>query len=152
MKGIISMVKKVLISAIIVLCVTDTLAKSQINNASYVGDTACEPCHKKQTETFSKNIHNNAYTILKDTERFKKLKADGEEGRCLKCHVTGYGGEDGFVDEKTTPELAKVGCESCHGPGSEHKAVNPDEIAVKKKTILRKPNCGTCHPIHSHEG
>lgn len=146
------MVNKVLISAIIILCVTDILAQSPISNASYVGDNTCEPCHKKQSETFSKNTHNNAYTVLKDTERYKKLKEEGEEGRCLKCHVTGYGRKGGFIDEKTTPELAKVGCEGCHGPGSEHKAVNKDEIAVKKKTILRKPSCGTCHLIHSHEG
>ena len=146
-----SMVYKVLISAIIVLCVTEVSAQSPINNNTYVGDTTCKPCHTTQLETFQKNIHTNAYTDIRDTERYIKLKAAGEEGSCLKCHATGYGEQGGFIDEKTTPELAKVGCEGCHGPGSEHSAVNSEEIAVKKKTILRKPNCGKCHLIHSHE-
>merc|ERR1711969_485517 len=50
-----------------------------------------------------------------------------------------------------TPDLARVGCESCHGPGANHVA----EGAVRRGTILSLGDkcdscvilqiCGSCH-------
>ena len=148
-----SIVKKALFITVIVLCVSSTIAQiSKQHNASYVGDSSCEPCHKTQSESFRKNTHNNAYTDIKDTEQYIKLKKEGKEGSCLRCHATGYGENGGFTDEVTTPEQTKVGCESCHGPGSKHAAYTSQEKEFKIRSIQRKPDCGKCHRIHSHEG
>jgi len=38
------------------------------------------------------------------------------------CHTTGGVTRGGFTDAKTTPELANVQCEECHGPGVAHAA------------------------------
>ena len=67
---------------------------------------------------------------------------------CAGCHVTGLEAETAadttnflFVGEwKPGNVELGVGCESCHGPGSEHKA--------DKGTIVRSPDaaiCGQCH-------
>ena len=41
---------------------------------------------------------------------------------CVKCHTVGFKYQSGYEDEKKTPHLKHVGCESCHGPGSGHVA------------------------------
>ncbi|MFC1607984.1 multiheme c-type cytochrome [Candidatus Latescibacterota bacterium] len=123
----------------------------QQEKTRYFGDTVCATCHITQTDSFQKSPHIKAYTTIKDTERYIKLKKEGKEGSCLKCHVTGYGENGGYTDDISTPELAKVGCEGCHGPGSAHAKLSKDEVDLKKQTIKRKPDCGKCHLIHSHE-
>lgn len=145
-------VRNVIICAVFALFVRLTIAQTAKQTASYVGDSSCAPCHPTQSESFKTNTHNNAYTDIKDTERYVKLKQEGKEGSCLRCHTTGYGENGGFTDEETSPELAKIGCEGCHGPGSEHAAEKPDEKDRKRNTIQRKPDCGKCHLIHSHAG
>ena len=117
--------------------------------ASYVGDSSClEKCHEVQVTSFKKNKHMKAYIIIKDSKSFLNKKEQGKEGDCLKCHTTGYGKPGGFVDEETTPEQASVSCEACHGPGSEHIAVDLKNVSKKKDTIILKPDCGKCHLIH----
>ena len=134
------------------VCFMGVLAQTQAQEeASYVGDSSCLlQCHGKQVESFNKNTHNNAFSIIKDTESYLALKKEGKEKGCLRCHATGYGNKGGFFSEESTPEHAKVGCEGCHGPASAHVAVKADDKAEKKATIQRKPDCGKCHLIHAH--
>ncbi len=65
--------------------------------------------------------------------------------QCLPCHTTGYD-----RGEKTWIESG-VGCESCHGPGSDHIG-SPDEegTIVRPQTLdpLRAAMvCGQCHSL-----
>jgi len=138
-------------SVILIIGISITLTSSMgQNKATYVGDSNClVECHKKKVNSFKENIHYKAFTDLKDNESYLSRKEKGTEKDCLKCHVTGYGEKGGFIDEKTTPDHAKVGCEACHGPGFEHIAVNTNDTAKKKATIMLKPDCTKCHVIHS---
>lgn len=94
--------------------------------------------------------------------------ANGEsfDNNCAGCHFTGYSldGDDteGWAaravvdlsgafdyDGDGRPELINVGCESCHGPGSEHlelaprggAIVSPGSLTPGRATML----CGSCH-------
>lgn len=61
--------------------------------------------------------------------------------QCVGCHSTGYD-----VEKKTFVE-AGVGCEACHGPGSEHTAGNKDAIVnlTKMDNVKKAMVCGQCH-------
>jgi hypothetical protein len=59
---------------------------------------------------------------------------------CFVCHTVGYGWPSGFVNITNTPWLAGVGCENCHGPGSEH-------VLTAGQMVTRQPRtaCTQCH-------
>jgi hypothetical protein len=86
---------------------------------------------------------------------------------CAACHLTGWeryqdkstgqflvravddpGGELNIDDDPALDEI-NVGCESCHGPGSEHVAnggrsrfiVNPKYLSAERASVV----CGRCH-------
>ena len=138
-------------SMIFVIGISITLKTSMgQTEAAYVGDSSClVECHKKEADSFKESIHNKAFANIKDSELYLSRKEKGTEKYCFKCHTTGYGKKGGFIDEETTPDHAKVGCESCHGPGFEHIAANANNTAKKKATITLKPDCAQCHVIHS---
>jgi hypothetical protein len=90
--------------------------------AKYVGSERCRDCHKSEYEVWQRKGehglgHSHAYQTLETATRPKNRQYDGE---CVVCHVVGFNYETGFASEKATPKLINVGCESCHGPCSEH--------------------------------
>ncbi len=104
----------------------------------YFGSDSCKVCHEYEYEKWSSNIHAHAYATL---ERVGS-QFDPE---CVICHVVGMDYESGFVSEQKTGHLKNVGCENCHGPGSEH-------IMTAGQTELTEPKsaCIDCHtPDHS---
>jgi predicted CXXCH cytochrome family protein len=104
-------------------------------SGTYVGWTKCEPCHAPINKTWQETPHAKA---------FESLKKTGQQNLpdCVKCHVTGYEHDGGFIDSELTPEMAGVQCEVCHGPCSNH-VKNP----VEKKTIKESGEalCRQCH-------
>jgi hypothetical protein len=48
--------------------------------------------------------------------------------------------EGGYVTEEKTPHLKNVGCETCHGPGSEHV-----KSFGQKATRQPQMGCLACH-------
>jgi hypothetical protein len=123
-------------------------------NAEYVGSEACRSCHPAEFETWAASPHSRAVETLH--EQHKAADAD-----CLRCHTTAYGRPGGFAAAggvETQPDLSRVGCESCHGPGSDHVK----DGAVKIGTIVSLGDkcdscvilqiCGACHDDQNDPG
>lgn len=80
--------------------------------------------------------------------------ADLEAAGCLGCHATGVEiNELGGVVSATALTERGVGCESCHGPGSEHAAAGNDEDGGVERVVnpgRMDPDtamdvCAACH-------
>jgi predicted CXXCH cytochrome family protein len=104
--------------------------------ASYVGWTKCSPCHAAIADTWQNTRHAKAIESLKKTGQ-ENLPA------CVKCHVTGYEKDGGFIDYELTPEMAGVQCEVCHGPGSDHVG-NP-----VKDNVIKEAGPELCRQCHT---
>jgi peroxiredoxin len=117
------------------------------NTAQHVGSDACKSCHPAEHATWSASQHATAFAALEKA-------GHAQDGKCISCHTTGFDRPGGFPKSGKASEhadLARVGCESCHGPGGDHVA----EGAVKRGTILSLGDkcdscvilqiCGSCH-------
>lgn len=115
--------------------------------ANYVGSEACKSCHAKEFETWSASSHARAVATLEQAG--KQTEAD-----CLRCHTTAFGKPGGLkpgTPVKAAPDLARVGCESCHGPGSDHVGERAPRVGTilslgdKCDSCVIQKVCGTCH-------
>ncbi|MBI4847455.1 MAG: hypothetical protein HY808_02605 [Nitrospirae bacterium] len=82
---------------------------------TYLGVAKCAECHQPFVESWKNMRHAGAFASLEKVGK-------SEDPECIKCHVAGFGEEGGFYSIQTTPGLANVQCEVCHGPGMEHLA------------------------------
>ncbi|VTT98401.1 Probable cytochrome c-554 OS=Planctomyces maris DSM 8797 GN=PM8797T_17674 PE=4 SV=1: Cytochrome_C554 [Gemmataceae bacterium] len=97
-------------------------------NLSFVGSEKCQNCHQAQFAKWKETPHSHALDALeKIAKRPSQRNFDGE---CVQCHVVGLHYKTGYEDQKATPHLAHVGCESCHGPGSGHMT-NKDNAGLQ---------------------
>lgn len=115
--------------------------------ADYVGSEACQSCHKAEFATWKASPHGHAVATLA-----KAGKAG--EADCLQCHTTAYGRPGGFspsASVSSQSDLARVGCESCHGPGGQHIGENARRVGTilslgdKCDSCVILKVCGTCH-------
>lgn len=99
---------------------------------SFVGYEGCAMCHRDQYADWQKSKHAKAFELLKPGMRVaakKKAELDPDKDyttslKCLKCHTTGYREPGGYVSLEETPTRAGIGCEMCHGPGSEYRKIH----------------------------
>ena len=126
-----------------------TVAGFDDDTLAYVGSNQCKTCHQKQYKSWKKGKKFNALaTLLPGNAIEIKQKYDldpqtdySRDERCLKCHTTGFGHEGGYAipnaaDEKAARKmrkLANVGCESCHGPGSQYIGLHQEIMTQKRK-------------------
>jgi hypothetical protein len=87
-------------------------------NAEYVGSGECRGCHGDAYKVWKNSKHSHAYEALEKKAKHPSNRQYDPE--CVACHVVGFGYQTGFKNEKDTPNLKHVGCESCHGPCSPH--------------------------------
>jgi hypothetical protein len=100
---------------------------------SYLGVSKCGECHQPFVESWKKTQHAGAFTTLKRVGK----SADPE---CLICHTVGFGEAGGFFNIETTPGLADVQCEECHGQDKEHLSNFSKPMQPVTETV-----CLICH-------
>ncbi len=106
----------------------------------YIGSRSCKLCHDYEYDRWSVKAHSDAYeTLVKVGSQY--------DPECVICHVVGMKYDSGFVSESKTVHLKDVGCENCHGPGSEHVRSLGAFETTGPITV-----CTDCHtPEHSGE-
>ena len=133
----------------------------KFKNAVYIGSDSCKTCHEDAFKVWEKSSHGHAYKTLVDAKNPSFRQYDGE---CIVCHTVGFGYKTGFESHNKTKHLTDVGCESCHGPGSEHarkprdaqiqlainpykyRGARPEEKAAKQKRMnVIGDYCMRCH-------
>lgn len=127
--------------------------------AKYIGSKACSMCHKtekqgQQLKKWQDSKHSQAYKTLltakaDEISAKKGGKKAAENPECLKCHV----GDATLVASAFKED--GVQCETCHGAGSEYKAMsvmkNKAEAIKKGMTDFKDVEkfCTTCHNSES---
>lgn len=100
----------------------------------FAGNAKCMSCHSKAAKVWKGSAHSQALATL-------EKEGQGRDPDCVGCHVVGLSSTKGFVSRTKTPQLANVGCESCHGPGALH-AARPKTIRMPK---VGQKSCMSCH-------
>jgi YVTN family beta-propeller protein len=125
----------------------------------YIGVQACTACHKGpimgyQFSKWRQSNHARAYARLATPKAYEIAQEEGitgspqESSKCLSCHTTSGGIEAAAQESYYLDE--GVGCEACHGPGSEYQfeAVMIDHQAALAAG-LKEVNQDTCMPCHA---
>lgn len=107
---------------------------------AFTGSQSCKRCHEYEYEQWSTKTHARALASL------KKVGSD-RDPECVICHVVGLEYEGGYITEEETPQLKDVGCENCHGPGSEHV-----KTFGQKATRQPQMSCRDCHTPEKSTG
>ncbi len=131
----------------------------------YTGTKGCD-CHKPEISDWRSSAHGRAFESLrpgKKREEKIKAKLDPEKDyttdeKCINCHVTGYKEEGGFKEMRLNPSMAGVGCESCHGPGSEYADLHREngllfsnEEAIEAGAVYGSLDAKVCKKCHGHK-
>lgn len=118
----------IFIASVVFICYPLTGYEDVQKPFTYTGVKVCKDCHGEdaignQYKIWAISPHAKAYNSLlgeKASEIAEKsgITSPEKNYKCLRCHATGKGKVESIIKEG-------VGCESCHGPGSEYyKASN----------------------------
>jgi hypothetical protein len=124
----------------------------------YVGVTKCKVCHSmassgNQYKIWSESKHAKAYETLATPAadsigKTRDVEKPQESAKCLVCHVTGYEAP-ASAKAATFKQDEGVGCEVCHGPGSDYmpmKVMKDKEAAIAAGLqIPTEETCVNCH-------
>lgn len=125
----------------------------------YVGVAACNKCHRgpesgHQDSLWRMSPHARAWSVLATPRARELARAKGLDGdpqqlpQCLECHSPGALAPADAVLASFTPDEG-VGCEACHGAGSEYmaEAIMRDRRAARAAG-LKEVGSQTCMPCH----
>jgi len=140
-------------------------ASIALGEAEYVGAEGCK-CHRAEFLDWDRSKHARAFDLLSPGKRkYAKKKAGldperdySKSPKCLKCHVVGFGEPGGFLDMASTPSMAGVGCESCHGAGGNYRIIHGKRpLAFTKEEvkaagqIYSSEDASVCTKCHGHK-
>jgi hypothetical protein len=153
------------VQLVIIITIGSLLSPLAMAAPYYVGTAGCG-CHKGEILDWSVSVHGKAFESLrpgvKKLEKARaKLDPDKDytsDRKCLKCHTNGYRQKGGFMDLASTPESAGVGCEMCHGPGSDYKILHDTQAdnlsAAQVKAAGQRygsEDITVCTACHTHK-
>ena len=108
-------------------------------NVNYAGSESCADCHAQAYKIWQNTSHAHAFQSL-------TARRSDADPNCVGCHTVGFGTPSGYRREWHGTRLANVGCEDCHGPGSEHvreqQAGGPILFHYRP---LSATDCTSCH-------
>jgi hypothetical protein len=105
---------------------------------AFVGNEACRDCHEETFAVWDASKHAHAYATLVEGKKQFDLE-------CVRCHVTGADLPGGVCRVDKVEGRKDVGCESCHGPGSQH-VTDPATT-----NVLARPSAEGCVGCHNPE-
>ncbi len=128
----------------------------------YIGVAKCRVCHMNAKlggdnyNAWKASGHARAYETLasekaKATAKELNIADPQKSERCVKCHVTAYGIDAALVGPTVKNEDG-IGCERCHGPGSDYMSLEAmrDRKAAMAKGLLI-PDEKLCRGCHNEE-
>jgi hypothetical protein len=99
----------------------------------YVGSKKCRMCHLDIYRSWQSTTHSRAMSVLTETQK--------AESNCARCHSTGTKKDGELIDN--------VGCEVCHGPGSEYRkmrVMKDRALAIQMGLAIPvQSDCVHCH-------
>jgi hypothetical protein len=127
----------------------------------YVGAAKCKVCHNAEKKgaqytKWEESKHSRAYESLASEAALKIGKDKGIENpqtsdQCLKCHVTAFGAP-AEAKAESFDQTEGVGCEACHGPGSDYKKMTVmKDLKAAMAAGLVMPTEETCVKCHNQE-
>jgi hypothetical protein len=134
------------------------MTQSATAKPEIVGAPKCKTCHRAKTgdqwQIWTESAHARAFETLASAES-QKIAADmglgdpQQETACLKCHATraSLGGDVAINEKANYNDSEGVGCEACHGPGSDYKSrsVMLDPEASRAAGLIMNSGCRACH-------
>lgn len=135
-----------------------TVAQLAVAEPQIVGAPKCKVCHKAKTgdqwKIWTESAHARAFETLASATS-KKIAADmglgdpQQETACLRCHSTRASlGGDVVINEKASyADSEGVGCEACHGAGSDYRPrkIMLDAQAARAAGLIMNTGCRQCH-------
>ncbi len=109
-----------------------TPLKNTPGGDQFVGSEACGACHAAQYQQWLTTQHAHAFATL------QRVQKDATP-ECVQCHVVGYQRPSGYVNASATTKLQNVGCEACHGFGTQH------HMDAKTGGKVAESVCMSCH-------
>lgn len=139
-----------------------TVTASRTSSPRYVGSAVCRSCHQAFEDgnpgiSWLASRHSHAYWRLGSDwslelahlrPQYADVASPMTDDRCLLCHVTASQDDDALLGASFRIEEG-VGCEACHGPGSDYASV--EVMADRERFVAaggRLPDAAACRSCH----